>query len=87
MRNKRNENMELDAYEIAFDNQISIKKAISKWQGIPIESLHLFKSKKGVYFSERVSNLLCCFVVWDNGHMYLVSAKYDEGNQCLLNYK
>lgn len=85
---EQNVNKETYFHELAKKFEFQIKEIVAKKFSVVSGDLSLLlEDKDGVYLSAEEPNTLCCFVVGQNGFLYLVTAKIEEDSKSLSSFK
>lgn len=86
---EQNNQKTISPHELAKTFESQIKGIVAeKFSVSPNELELLLEDKDGVYLSQEEPNTLCCLVLGQqNGFMYLVTGKIEEGGKNLTNLK
>lgn len=88
--NKMNKENKMDhAHFVARKFESEIKKILEeKYDLNPEDLVLLLDDEDGVYLDDKDPSILCVMVVGQkNGYLYLVTAKIEENNSGLTNFK
>jgi hypothetical protein len=79
----------INPHELAKTFESQIKGVVAEKFSVPPDELELLlKDKDGVYLSQEEPDTLCCLILGQqNGFMYLVTGKIQEGGKTLANLK
>lgn len=75
--------------ELASEYESAIKSALVAEFALVPDTLHLLlEDEDGAYWSREESGTLCVLVLGqENGHLYLVTGRWDEEQGCLRDFK